>query len=151
MKEDKFVFDDFQKNADSYSDVCYSHYKEKSKKTIKDKTKDLKQLFVECLATCHGITTVKGKLIGDPIDVKMFKSCGWVLKENVENKNNYDSLVLAYVRPKSETDIHIKLTDNINAEENGTTDNPKSEDQILKEHYKLGIVRRFDFSSKLQS
>ena len=40
MKENKFVFDDFQKNADSYSDVCYSYYKEKSKKTIKDKTKD---------------------------------------------------------------------------------------------------------------
>ena len=148
MKENKFVFDDFQKNADSYTQVGYTHYKEKSKKTVKDKTKDLKQLFVECLATCHGITTVKGKLIGDPIDVKMFQSCGWVLKENVENKNNYDSLVLAYVRPKSEVDIHTKLTDNIKAEE--TSDNPKTEDQILKEHYELGIVRRFDFSSKLQ-
>lgn len=148
MKDNKFIFDDFQKTAEPYAQVCYSHYKEKSKNKVKDKTKDLKQFFVECLATCHGITTVKGKLIGDPIDVKMFQSCGWVLKENVENQNNYDSLVLAYVRPKAETDIHVKLTDNVsNNDEKG---DDKKEELILKEHYELGIVRRFDFSSKLQ-
>ncbi|MGL4948004.1 MAG: hypothetical protein ACRC42_01290, partial [Mycoplasma sp.] len=143
LKDNKFIFDDFQKSADEYAGVCYYHYKDKVKNNSKDKVKDLKQLFIECLATCHGITTVKGKMIGDPIDVKMFQACGWAWKENVENKNNYDSLVLAYVRPKNETDIHIKLTQD-------NDKSSKNEEKILNDHYELGIVRRFDFTSKWQ-
>ena len=58
------------------------------KKNYFDKNKDLKQLFVECLATCHCITVVKEKLIGDPIDVKMFEGVGWQLKENSKSSND---------------------------------------------------------------
>ncbi|MCQ2821022.1 MAG: HAD-IC family P-type ATPase, partial [archaeon] len=139
FKDKKFVFDEFQQTADEYSNVCYSHYKNKIKGLVKDRINDLKEYFIECLATCHGNTVVKGKMIGDPIDVKMFQACGWQLKENIENKNNYDSLVMAYVRPKKEPDIHDQL-----AAEQG------NEDEVIKTHYELGIVRRFDFSSKLQ-
>lgn len=56
-----------------------------------------KTLFLEALATCHSITYVNGKLIGDPLDVKMFESTGWILEEEIEG--NTDELVLAYVRP----------------------------------------------------
>ena len=140
MNNKQFVFDNFQKGAEEYAKVCYNHYKEKAKGEVKDRTSDLKEYFIECLACCHGNTIVKGKMIGDPIDVKMFQNCGWTLKENIENKGNYDSLVLSYVRPKEEPDIHIKLTEN----------QGKDEDEIFKNHYELGIVRRFDFSSKLQ-
>ena len=90
----KFVFDDFQEHIDDYVEKSFKHYKEKHSKKIFNKNEDLKQLFVECLSTCHGITKVKGKMIGDPIDVKMFQATGWELQENIEGKNNIDSLVL---------------------------------------------------------
>ena len=61
---------------------------------------DLKQLYIECLATCHDLTTVKGKIIGDPIDIKMLEGVGWIFRENFENNRNnktaYDPLVQAY-------------------------------------------------------
>ena len=59
----------------------------------RNKNKDLNGLFIECLASCHGITRVNGQIIGDPIDVKMFEASGWELNENLENQDNYDSLV----------------------------------------------------------
>ena len=58
----------------------YEHYKQKAENPEnlenRNKNKDLNGLFVECLASCHGITRVNGKIIGDPIDVKMFESSG---------------------------------------------------------------------------
>ena len=137
----KFVFDEFQEHIDNYVEKSFKHYKEKHSKKIFNKNEDLKQLFVECLSTCHGITKVKGKMIGDPIDVKMFQATGWELQENIEGKNNIDSLVLAYVRPKHEEELNKKLAKDVNGEK---------EDEILSNHYELAIVRRFDFSSKLQ-
>lgn len=37
--------------------------------------------FIEALACCTSITFVKDKLIGDPLDVEMFKSTGWKMTE----------------------------------------------------------------------
>lgn len=53
---------------------------------------------MEGLASCHSITYVDGKLIGDPLDVKMFEATGWLLEEQTEEGVS-DELVLAYVRP----------------------------------------------------
>lgn len=30
------------------------------------------------MATCHSLTHIKGNLVGDPLDLKMFESTGWV-------------------------------------------------------------------------
>ena len=30
------------------------------------------------MATCHSIARIKGELSGDPLDLKMFLSTGWV-------------------------------------------------------------------------
>ena len=38
-------------------------------------------LMLEAMASCTAITYVNGKLVGDPLDVKMFESTGWVLDE----------------------------------------------------------------------
>jgi len=35
----------------------------------------------KCLATCHGLTSVEGELVGDPLDLKMFESTQWTLEE----------------------------------------------------------------------
>ena len=89
------------------------------------------------------MTYVKEKLVGDPIDVKMFEALDWIMKENDSSngEQNADPLVLNYIRPKSEEDIGIRLQNNNN--------NDNIRDKI-KERYELGIVKRFDFSSKLQ-
>lgn len=47
------------------------------------------------MASCHGLTHVRGELIGDPLEVKMFEATQWVLIENELEK--YDELVLAKV------------------------------------------------------
>lgn len=50
------------------------------------------------MAATHSITRVYGKLIGDPLDVKMFLATGWELDEDISNEPD-NSLVSAYVRP----------------------------------------------------
>lgn len=95
-----FKFDNFSSSCKEIQNSSYEHYKKKAENpddiSNKNKNKDLNGLFSECLASCHGITRVNGKIIGDPIDVKMFESSGWDLNENLENQENYDSLVFYY-------------------------------------------------------
>ena len=132
----KYYFDKFCSSIKDLSNENYIYYKEKVKDpNKKTKEKELKQLFIECLACCQGITRIKGKLVGDPIDVEMFESTGWELIEDPEDNKNYDPKMLSFVRPKQEK----SLTEKIN--------NGKEE---IKEHYEIGIIYRYDFSSKLQ-
>ena len=37
--------------------------------------------FLQGMATCHSLTTIEGKLSGDPIDVIMFEGTEWILEE----------------------------------------------------------------------
>lgn len=148
------LFDQYETDAAAMSSSTFEYYKAKISSHKKDRKKELKQLFVECLATCHGITRVNGKLIGDPIDVRMFEAVGWILNENVENQENYDALISSLVRPKEEEELSAKL-ENLKKKKqekgiNEDDDDGEEEDKIMDSHYELGIVRRFDFSSKLQ-
>ena len=132
----KVIFDNFIINCNLNSKRAFHHYKNKKLGSIHDKNGDLNQLFIECLACCHSITRVNNKLIGDPIDVKMFESTDWTF---TENKNS--DLIGTYVRPNQEEDLQVKLNQlGIN----------EDEEKITNAHYELGIVRCFDFSSKLQ-
>ena len=105
----------------------------KKQKGYHDKNGDLNQLYIECLATCHQITRVNSHLIGDPIDVKMFQSTGWVFTEG-----NHDDLISSYVRPPQEEDLEVKLN-----KEN------EDEDKILNSHYEIGFIKTFEFNSNL--
>ena len=165
----KFEFDNYRTNMEKYSDEAVEHFKKKVKKNnYFNKNKDIRQLYVECLACCHCLTRVNGKLIGDPLDLKMFEGINWIMKENenqnkssdinIENNPNeintnenkinqsnnteYDPIILAYIRPKTEKDSNI------------TIQNEKEEENIFLEKYKnryeIAVVRRFDFVSKLQ-
>jgi len=95
-----FSFDSFINSCKETQNESYEYYKEiaanENNNLASDKQKHLKKLFIECLASCHGITRVNGKIIGDPIDVKMFEASGWELNENLENQENYDSLVIIF-------------------------------------------------------
>ena len=135
----KFEFNKFTESCENYSNTVIEHFK-RADKSIKDFNKDLLQYYVECLACCHQLTYVKEKLLGDPIDIQMFESTGWILKENnsADNNNSVNSLILNYIRPKCEEDMAISFDDNNNLNEK------------LKNRYEIAIAKRFDFSSKLQ-
>jgi cation-transporting P-type ATPase 13A2 len=161
--QNKFVFDFFLNDLDSFVNEGYNFQKNylahkdelPNSDTIfqrkDDKIKMLRVLFTECLATCHSITRVNGKLIGDPIDLEMFDSTKWILKENLEDKENYDPLVLTYLRYHLEKDTKDLIEEfqrnNPNSNEN---DLLEFEERLIKSSYEIGIVRRFEFSSKLQ-
>ncbi|EAR98777.2 E1-E2 ATPase family protein (macronuclear) [Tetrahymena thermophila SB210] len=92
-------------------------------------------ILKECMASCHGITRVKGELIGDPLEVKMFEATEWELIE--QNLSFYSELVLAVVKSKK-----------MDISEQYKTSQPLN--QMNQTQIKLGIVKRFEFSSKLQ-
>ena len=139
-KDKKFVFNPFSESCINDSNIVIEHFKNKNDPNYKNVNKDILQYYVECLACCHCLTYVKEKLVGDPIDVEMFESTEWIMKENsnVGDENNVNPLILDYIRPKCEEDITVPFKDN------------NLVDQNLKTRYEIGIVKRFDFSSKLQ-
>lgn len=52
------------------------------------------------MVTCHSITIINGEMKGDPLDLKMFESTGWVLEEaNISDDMKYDLLFPTIVRP----------------------------------------------------
>ncbi len=93
-----------------------------------------KSLFVECMAACHSITRVEGKLIGDPLDIEMFNGTGWILDEPEVGGDDLDQTISAFVMPNEKQKNYDWTNDA------GSGARP----------YQLGIVRRFDFTSKLQ-
>lgn len=36
---------------------------------------------LRCMATCHCLTIIKEKIVGDPLDIKMFEATNWNLVE----------------------------------------------------------------------
>lgn len=138
-----FVFENFHDNLEPVVEENYNYYRERmlnkdNEHWKMNKHKDINSYFVENLATCHSLTKVNNKLMGDPIDIRMFESTGWILNENLENEENYDQLITTFVRPGHETDLKEKLS------KEGV-----DEDLVIKSHYEVGIVRRFEFTSKL--
>ena len=143
-----FTFDKYYESVLDISKENYQYYKQKMNgENVKSKKNELRQLYLECLACCQGITRVGDKLIGDPIDVEMFESTGWDLIEECEDVNNYDPKIATYVRPKEERSLTEKL-DGLP----GFNKDPNNEEikKRIHDHYELGIIRRFDFSSKFQ-
>ena len=140
-ENNQFEFLPFTNNIKNNCNIILDHFKKKlSDKNYKNKNKDLLQYYTECSACCHCLTYVKENLVGDPIDVKMFEALGWNMRENDSTKGeqNVDPLVLNYITPTKEENIEIRLQNNSDMIDS------------LKGKYAIGIVKRFDFSSKLQ-
>ena len=144
-----FTFDRYYESVLDLSKENFNYYKEKLKNNnnVKTRKKELRQLYIECLACCHGATRVDNKIIGDPIDVEMFESTGWELIEECEDVDNYNPKIAQYVRPKEELSLTEKLVGLPGFDKD--PDNKEIKEK-MKDHYEIGIVRRFDFSSKLQ-
>ncbi|XP_055531150.1 polyamine-transporting ATPase 13A3 [Wyeomyia smithii] len=88
------------------------------------------------MVTCHSITFVNGEMRGDPLDLKIFESTGWILEEaNVSDETKYDLLFPTIVKPPRGDSVN-----DTNLELDVTYDNSND----------IGIVREFSFTSALQ-
>ena len=101
-------------------------------------TKRLQQQFVAAMASCHCITRVEGRLIGDPLDVKLFESTKWSLEEG-EECAQFDTVALGMVSPP---------TDEGEAA-------PPANESILSasgvvHRMRLALIRRFEFLAEKQ-
>ena len=100
--------------------------------------------MLEGLASCHSITYVNGELIGDPLDVKMFQATGWVLEEQTKDGAT-DDIVLAYMKPPAAA---LPVRERSHSSDSVTENSDDSMED--EKNYQLALIRRFDFSSKLQ-
>uniref|UniRef100_A0A670J3P7 Uncharacterized protein n=1 Tax=Podarcis muralis TaxID=64176 RepID=A0A670J3P7_PODMU len=90
--------------------------------------------FLATMAACHSLTTIGGRLSGDPLDLKMFEATGWILEEPTQEETAlHDQIQPTVVRPPDQTPP---------ATSEGTP-----EDEVI---YEIGILAQFPFSSSLQ-
>jgi cation-transporting ATPase 13A2 len=86
------------------------------------------------MACCTAITYVNKKLVGDPLDVKMFEATGWNMDEPDNSEKGADAgIIIAQFYPHD-------VIKSVRTSEKLKIPLPK---------YKLQLVRRFDFSSAL--
>ncbi|XP_064350078.1 polyamine-transporting ATPase 13A2 isoform X4 [Camelus dromedarius] len=85
--------------------------------------------LLRALATCHTLSWLQNTLVGDPMDLKMVESTGWVLEEGPAEHSTFGTHVLAVMKP------------------------PLQEPQLQGSEEPLvpvSILSRFPFSSALQ-
>lgn len=112
-----------------------------------------------CLASCHSLTIIDQKIIGDPLDLQMFEATGWVLEEpDVDDENKFDLLAPTVVRPPRrkrrtppEEDMYAASSD-FPSSGSSTEDEPDvvSVNTNRRCQRDVGILRQFPFSSSLQ-
>ncbi|KAM9790632.1 polyamine-transporting ATPase 13A3-like isoform 1-T1 [Syngnathus typhle] len=56
-----------------------------------------KNSFVTCMATCHSLTNIDGKLCGDPLDVKVFSATGSILEQASEKQTGLYNIKISTV------------------------------------------------------
>ena len=85
------------------------------------------------MATCHSLTIINKELVGDPLELKMFESTGWLLEEpSIDDTHKYDLMMPTFVRPP--------VPDVVSSSENLESTVP----------LQVGILRQFPFESSLQ-
>lgn len=147
----EYKFDNLTNNFSNFSNEIFYYYKSKRNCFInKNKISELKEMFFENISSCHQITIVNNKLTcNDPIDQLLFKCSNWLIYKSKFNEDtlcqNFDDTIASFVRPSQEKDLNekIKLLKKKNSDLNEDL-NSDDEENILKEHYELGIVRNFE-------
>ena len=129
-----FEFGDFAQDIMNYFNIIKEYLQiKKNNNSYVNKNKDLLKLYFECLTCCHCLSIINNKIIGDPIDVKMFENTDWILedkqneiKNNDENDNGSDlrnNKILFCAKPKDINELNS---------------------------YQIEVYKRFDFNSNLQ-
>ncbi|CAG8667710.1 5684_t:CDS:10, partial [Acaulospora morrowiae] len=108
------------------------------------------------MATCHSLRSVDNKLIGDPLDLKMFDFTNWILEESGQSVSRPSSLIETTVSISPTTSTggmvptvvrppgsrQFDLSDVLNSEQNN--------EEKLNTFLELGIIRTFEFVSSLR-
>ena len=147
----EYKFDNLTNNFSNFSNEIFYYHKSKRNCFInKNKISELKEMFFENISSCHQITIVNNKLTcNDPIDQLLFKCSNWLIYKSKFNEDtlcqNFDDTIASFVRPSQEKDLNekIKLLKKKYSDLNEDL-NSDDEENILKEHYELGIVRNFE-------
>ncbi|KAG2372656.1 hypothetical protein C9374_013664 [Naegleria lovaniensis] len=145
----------------STHNMSYNHTSQFSS-LIKDK--DLltnlssSSLLVQCMATCHNLSNVFGKLVGDPLDVKLFEATRWKLLEPIGGGGGGHNATTI-----NTTSTTTSTTTTINTATTTTTDtlhstspsslNQNSHHTIISsqnDSIQYSILKVFDFKSSLQ-
>ena len=127
-KLNKFQFGEFSPTSKNYYKNIEDYLQiKKGNKSYANQNNDLIKSYFECLACCHCLSIINNKIIGDPIDEKMFENTEWILNdkqsENEEDIISDNNKVIFSVKPKGSKEL------------NG---------------YQIDIYKRFDFNSNLQ-
>lgn len=142
---------------------------------VNPKNLPLDHPLLHCMVTCHAITQMDGQMRGDPLDLKMFESTGWILQEpeNVPDGHKYDLLFPTIVRPgdgllaggkkQNNTDGDLltdpgddtvnplDMEDSVAGGILHSTASTNDLDMMLSvAPLQIGIIREFPFSSSLQ-
>ena len=129
-----FEFGDFSHDSKNYFNIIKEYLKiKKNNNSYVNKNKDLLKLYFECLTCCHCLSIINNKIIGDPIDVKMFENTDWILEDKQnENESNNEN-------------------DNVSDIKNNKIlfcSKPKEINELNS--YQIEVYKRFDFNSNLQ-
>ncbi|KAL7321472.1 hypothetical protein PS15m_001236 [Mucor circinelloides] len=69
---------------------------------------DIPRLMQIGIATCHAVTTLNGQFIGNPVDIEMFRSSKWTLKDEPEDEAYVDTLTPPMSAPgKISAPVHV--------------------------------------------
>jgi len=115
-----------------------------------------KALLLEAMASCTSITFVDGVLVGDPLDVSMFKSTGWVFDEGGPANSLSDQMVIAFVHPPDSghqcpsEQVPFVSSESSDSFKNNFESSQEDDEEEPSSPYQLAILRRFEFSSTLQ-
>ncbi|XP_073848931.1 polyamine-transporting ATPase anne boleyn isoform X2 [Musca autumnalis] len=109
--------------------------------------------FLFGMVTCHSITIMNNKMMGDPLDLKMFESTGWILEDaqGVPDNQKYGLLHPTVVRPpkveKQPSTEEPKMVERQSSVDDLLSDVGLLNGEAVNDH---GIVREFPFTSNLQ-
>ena len=100
---------------------------------------NVRKAILYTMATCHSLRSVEGKLVGDPLDVKMFAFTGWSYEESVQQQGIVDEddqkrLTPSVARPPPGSEFDVD-------------DNAEPQNRVPVE---LGVLKQFEFVSQLR-
>ncbi|ORY75599.1 hypothetical protein LY90DRAFT_332648, partial [Neocallimastix californiae] len=108
------------------------------------------------MATCHNLNVVEGQLIGDPLDIEMFKFIDWSIQEKEGSIDGLSTIV----RPKcnqnndnehiDKTAIKIDMQESCHSFDKYISNYGLAEINSSKNLFELGIIKVFEFVSHLR-
>ncbi|XP_034112051.1 polyamine-transporting ATPase 13A3 isoform X2 [Drosophila albomicans] len=111
--------------------------------------------FLFGMVTCHSITVMNGTMTGDPLDLKMFESTGWILEDfnNIPENEKYGLIYPTILRQPNRVNLGTE-----SKAAPAPVIRQSSVDDLLANvglsqsemHFDHGIVREFPFASNLQ-